>query len=745
MNEYLAKSNPRETIQEHTENLIKNYEILKNTYPDLVIDWDMLYLACLYHDLGKINLKFQDKLTKGKIHNNEIPHGILSLAFIDYESLEENGYSDDEIKVLFHAVAYHHERDLLYEEWELEEDIEKMIKENEKFEYGRIQNYYINDFIEDSFFIKNDRIYEEDDEDIFIKYIMIKGLLNRIDYAASAHIDVERQNDFLVSDMDNLLKTWKEQNPDSSWNELQEYMIANRGKNVTVIAQTGMGKTEAGLLWIGNNKGFFTLPLKTAINSIFDRVTKKIVKNDFQDKVGILHSDTYSEYLNISSDDIDLEEYVNKTRQMSLPLTICTLDQIFDFVYRYRGFESKLATLAYSKIVIDEIQMYAPDLLAYLIIGLSYINKIGGRFAILTATLPNIVLDLLREENIEFDMPDKPFIDENFNRHSVKIIESDINADYILNLYNKNKVLVICNTVRKAQEIYRNLQEKGVEDINLLHSGFIRKHRKEKEIKILELGSGDCEGHGIWITTQVVEASLDIDFDILITELSDINGLFQRMGRCYRHRVFTTGGYNCYVFTGGNKSCSGVGFVVDKEIFNLSKSCIANIDGILTEKNKMDMIAELYTMENIKHTKYYQLIKSTISYVKSIEDFEKSKNEIKKIFRNINNVTVIPVGIYRNNEDEINGYISDMLLSYDKQLTQKEQQHLRRNKIHARNGLMNFTVNVQHYLVEGNIVDNLKISKYEYLPILNCIYSEELGIEVIKNKKDEIPQEDKFY
>jgi CRISPR-associated endonuclease/helicase Cas3 len=55
-------------------------------------------------------------------------------------------------------------------------------------------------------------------------------------------------------------------------------MMENRGENVIAVAQTGMGKTEAGLLWIGNNKGFFTLPLKTAINAIYDRVRRDIVK-----------------------------------------------------------------------------------------------------------------------------------------------------------------------------------------------------------------------------------------------------------------------------------------------------------------------------------------------------------------------------------------------------------------------------------------------------------------------------------
>ncbi len=40
------------------------------------------------------------------------------------------------------------------------------------------------------------RVYEEEDSNLFFQYILIKGLLNRIDYAGSAHIDVEKENDF---------------------------------------------------------------------------------------------------------------------------------------------------------------------------------------------------------------------------------------------------------------------------------------------------------------------------------------------------------------------------------------------------------------------------------------------------------------------------------------------------------------------------------------------------------------------
>lgn len=171
-----------------------------------------------------------------------------------------------------------------------------------------------------------------------------------------------------------------------SWNELQKFMIKNREENVITIAQTGMGKTEAGLLWIGNNKGFFTLPLRTAINAIYDRIRNQIVQDKIGERVGLLHSDAFSEYIKRKEDDenkleleeIGLSQYYERTKQLTMPLTICTIDQLFDFVYRYKGFEPKLATLAYSKIIIDEIQMYSPDLIAYLVSGLSHVTNLGG-------------------------------------------------------------------------------------------------------------------------------------------------------------------------------------------------------------------------------------------------------------------------------------------------------------------------------------------------------------------------------
>ena len=582
---------------------------------------------------------------------------------------------------------------------------------------------------------------------IYEKYILIKGLLNRIDYAASAgeEIEVEKENNFLTESLEKLLNEWQKKKSDSGWNELQNYMIENRDENIIAIAQTGMGKTEAGLLWIGDTKGFFILPLKTAINSIYYRVRDGIVKENIEDKVGLLHSDTKDIYIeNISESDI-FDIYYESTRQLSLPLTICTLDQIFDFVYRYKGFEPKLATLSYSKIVLDEIQMYSPELLAYVIKGLKDITKMGGKFSIITATFPKFIEEFLRKEGIEFKISPEFTKKDLPLRHRVEVLEEKINSDFIIERYQKNKVLIICNTVKEAQRVFAELLEK-IEDkerIHLFHSKFIKKDRKLKEKRILELGSKENKDYGIWVATQVVEASLDIDFDILFTELSDLNGLFQRMGRCYRNRPLQDEITNCYVFIGNDKQKNtGVGSVIDKEIYSLSRDYLKEkLRGSLDEKMKMLAIAELYTTEKLEKTEYYGQVKRVLEYLDKIIAYEYEKKDVREMFRDITNYEVIPESIYEENRSEIEKLGEIINLEYTPNLDKESRKKLKREKILAKIRLKEFTMSVSGYEIDKKALVRskmLELGNYERIYILECNYSLERGYQKIKIEEETV-------
>ena len=129
------------------------------------------------------------------------------------------------------------------------------------------------------------------------------------------------------------------------------------------------------------------------------------------------------------------------------------------------------------------------------------------------------------------------------------------------------------------------MKEKQADCISLLHSRFIYKDRNKKEENIKEFSKNKQE-KGIWITTQIVEASLDIDFDYLYTEMSTLDSLFQRLGRCFRSREYDKEEPNVWIY---NKNASGIGFVYDGDIHKKSIELIQKhmMDKCLVKKLKL--------------------------------------------------------------------------------------------------------------------------------------------------------------
>ena len=101
-------------------------------------------------------------------------------------------------------------------------------------------------------------------------------------------------------------------------------------------------------------------------------------------------------------------------------------------------------------------------------------------------------------------------------------------------------LLVVRNTVKDAQKVYGELQKLFGEDVRLVHARFTSKHRSENDGWLLKrFGKPDPDvqrpKRQIVVATQVVEQSLDLDFDAIITDLAPIDLVFQRIGRVHRH------------------------------------------------------------------------------------------------------------------------------------------------------------------------------------------------------------------
>lgn len=576
-----------------------------------------------------------------------------------------------------------------------------------------------------------------------IRAVKIKGYLHKCDYSASGNYMIEYPHDFLEQGLENCMRKWQRKNPNVEWNSLQRFCMEKQDQNIIAIAQTGMGKTEGGLWWIGNNKGYFVLPLRTAINAIYDRVCEDILENEnLSEKVSLLHSESLEYYVkkNVGTDE-EIFQYEQRGKAFSIPLNISTMDQLFNFVFKYQGYELKLTTLSYSRIVIDEIQMYSPDLLAYLIYGMEHIAKMGGKIAIMTATLSPFVKELL-EKYVGFSKDNqKVFINDSI-RHNVEVRDRKINAKDILDLYEENerkgisnKILVVCNKIATAQKLMEEVKAevagKNISvTVNIFHSRFIKKDRAKLEEEIIKFGKTyDKNGNldkqsGIWIATSIVEASLDIDFDYLFTELLDLNSLFQRFGRCNRKGAKNVTMYNCYVYTQldeGDFILGNKGFI-DKTIFELSNKAIHDINGKLSESKKQELINRYLTTENISQSHFIKKFREKYRFIDSISIYSFKKNENK--LRNILSETIIPETVYEKYKEEIDT-ISQKLNS--ERLTAIERKCLRSN-------ILQYSLEIPYYhwnsyekaMKKGCVhqYQSINLSPGEKIKVMQCRYDE---------------------
>lgn len=708
-----ALAKPDETIEQHTDKLLECAEILyalgyiksEQLYKDLLV-------ACKNHDMGKMNSQFQIRIKRRSKYNYEIevPHAVLSIFFVN------DSECSDYTSVLF-AVLYHHYH-----------------KESPMYVF-RSERQLIESFLTELDFQQDDysimrrkltkvkKIFQTNLNDKQKQYaVLLKGLLHNCDYSASANIPCEKKNDFLLESIED----WR--SGKFQYNTLQEFCIANRNENIMVTAPTGMGKTEAGLLWCGDNKCFFVLPLKTAINAMYVRIKK--LANDveaedvYKSRVALVHSDMKSYYLKDANDkDTDYDfDYEELSRQFCLPITVCTPDQIFDFVLKYPGYEYKLAISSYSKFIIDEIQMYSPDILAAIIYAIKMIHIMGGKVAVLTATLPPFVKkELLKIFGADVQLAD--FSSEGILRHNVKVFDDKLETDDVIEIVNETnsdivkKYLVVCNTVKTANRIYRELSESNIDaEINLFHANFIKKDRMKKEKEIMKASEkelNEMTKPEIWISTSVVEASLDIDFDILITELSDLFSLFQRFGRTNRKGKKDFSNYNCYVFTELQDRADSF---IDKDIHNLSKDAIVTVDGVLTEQEKNSLIEKYLSVEKVQDTDYY---KDYCKFFKNYEDEYDYLNSSNDSLRNIDRVDAIPKCIYDENVDMINENLE--------KINSKDVD--RDSRMNATEEILKLTVSISMFRCRKHDSGISVDMKYRRIPVIDCNYSFDSGLD----------------
>ncbi len=439
---------------------------------------------------------------------------------------------------------------------------------------------------------------------------------------------------------------------------------------IVIEAPMGVGKTEMGLVSVeqlahklGKSGLFFGLPTQATSNGIFTRVEDWLNKvcefSDEKHSIKLMHgkASLNEDYLKIKKSLIYEEDknvfanewFCGKKKTILDEFVVGTVDQFLltslkqkHFMLKHLGFSKKV-------VIIDEVHSYDTYMNVYLKRALRWVGAYNVPVILLSATLPkNKRDDLIKEymaskykKNIVFNFdtnidayPSITYSDGNvinqfcdFEIENNKIIEiekTNLDPFEIIKdvIGNEDGILgVIVNTVKKAQELTKKCIEiYGIDTVELLHSNLIDTDRSKREKNLLNIIGKEKNRpkKKIIIGTQVIEQSLDIDFDVLISEIAPMDLLLQRIGRLHRHksveRVDKFKNPKFYIF-GVNEEYKfeeGTKHVYDEYILTKTQHYLPN--RIEIPKDIKRLIQNVYGEEN--------------------EVLEKELNDIKEKFEN---------------------------------------------------------------------------------------------------------------
>lgn len=380
--------------------------------------------------------------------------------------------------------------------------------------------------------------------------------------------------------------------------------IASKVENpglVILEAPMGCGKTEAALsvaellaAKFKKNGLFFGLPTQATANGIFPRIKNWAEKQseEIYHSIELKHgSASFNEaFANLqreipdedSGSGLIVHSWFNDNKKVCLAnFVVATVDHMLMMALKRRHVMLLHLGMSEKVVVIDEVHAYDAYMNRYLERALRWLGAYGTPVILLSATLPtqrrnSLVKAYLQlkdsektfEENIAYPLvtwTDGNIIKQQALSYSKPnknaIIKKCHEEDILENINNAIKsggcVGIIMNTVKRAQQIADKVRSNITEDVLLYHAQYIMSDRAKKENELLRrIGKNsttDIRSGFVVVGTQVLEQSLDIDFDLLITDICPMDLLLQRIGRLHRHerdqRPESLKNPICYVIT----------------------------------------------------------------------------------------------------------------------------------------------------------------------------------------------------
>ena len=560
-------SHPDYPLRKHIKNMIESFG-----------DDNNHQASCAYHDLGKLSEEFQNYIRDPNA-NKKTKHALISaLLFLLVHELEIN----EQTFPVFLSILKHHgdleDIDALASALSTEDYIEEnhpALKERIAYISGIIGNelHFDIDEIIDLFdsdtgsFVCDHNF----DQDISL-YFKIKELFSRLIF--SDKYEAIFKNTYQPEPFDKagpyiekllkLIKT-KQNKLSDIRNRAREEIInkykSGKEKNIFLIeAPTGIGKTYTALhlaLEIVKDKNkkriISALPMTSIIDQTFDEYGKVIDESELLKYHHLTKPKNYRD----EDEEFDEEqkqaqnekrfrqqnEYLNSSWALD-KVIVTTFNQIFNAFFSNKNKDLiRYWTLRDSVIIMDEIQAIPRVLLKDISIIINYLAKeFNIDFILMSATIPAIKSFL--DNELSMELLDNHYYSLDFNNRYSLVLDESINdldtlANEILEESQKvNSILCVVNTKKLSLELFKRLEKPFQKDeLFLLNTNFIPKHRKciiNKVKTRLAAGSNKRALRTVLISTQVIEAGVDLDFDIGYREFAPFSSIIQTAGRVNR-------------------------------------------------------------------------------------------------------------------------------------------------------------------------------------------------------------------
>lgn len=557
--------------------------------------WERATLAVLLHDLGKCAVGFQKMVRNEGIF--PVRHEVLSCAFLP--SLLSQDSQGDFAWVASGILSHHKDLATLQERYpradpylDVPDGLESILREVEPTFYESGLEY-LSSFllpllpapIRDSVFV-DQSVAEELKSDALT---IIRRAINS--YAKLAEGLSERAfNDPLVLAArflrgvivlaDHAGSAWREFSFLVALGSVREMLKALRLKkerlyehqaqssqalgSVIMAAPTGSGKTEAALLWAARNgehvRGsppvFYVLPYQASLNAM----RRRLGENFGDDKVALQHSRALQA---LYQQLLDREYYPRKAAELAkgevaaarlhvCPFRILTPYQLLRGVFQLPGHEALLTDCVYGRLILDEMHAYEPVRFGQILATIEHLtDDMNVRVLAMSATMPDVMRKtwdrvLSAGGKSSFISADQATF-RLFRRHRVHVCRHELVSEQVVNdmrvaAERGLAVLVVATTVKRAQFLADRLiaMLPSHSHVELLHGKFCSRDRFKKEIGLQEHLSARSKGNSpaplVLVATQVVEVSLNLDFDILYSDPAPLEALLQRFGRVNRFR-----------------------------------------------------------------------------------------------------------------------------------------------------------------------------------------------------------------